>query len=243
MRRPGREAGGLPPSRPRVPADGAARGRAGAQRSHGGHGGPLPPRGPEGVRPLLRDNARRRHHDAHDGAAREGGGVGPQGHLHQGAAGLLPPARQAHVLRGERQAAHALRRVPDPRLCQRPHRRAPRRAGEGRHRRRQEHPLPRPQRVPDRRRVRLLPLRLRPAAGRGDAADRARGQGSAALHAPGGPRHRPHQQAQGLRAPGAGLRHRGRQREARLRPGPARVLDRRADTPRPRRAHHAPAHE
>ena len=68
----------------------------------------------------------------------------------------------------------------------------------GRHRRRQGHPLPRPQRVPDRRRVRLLPLRLRPAAGGSDAADRARGPRRGALHAPGGPRHRPHQQAQGL---------------------------------------------
>ena len=45
----------------------------------------------------------------------------------------------------------------------------------------------------------------------------AEGLGRGPLHAPGGPRHRPHQQAQGLRAPGAGLRHGGGQRGARLR--------------------------
>ena len=60
------------------------------------------------------------------------------------------------------------------------------------------------------------------------------GLGRGPVHAPGGPRHRPHQQAEGLRAPGAGLRHRGGQRGARLRAGPARLRHRRADPRRPR---------
>ena len=61
-------------------------------------------------------------------------------------------------------------------------------------------------RVPDRRRLRLAALRLRRAA----ATRRCRriergGPGRHPLHAPGGPRHRPRQQAPGLRAAGAGL--------------------------------------
>ena len=63
--------------------------------------------------------------------------------------------------------------------------------------------------------VRLAALRLRRPARGGHAAHRGGGPGRRALHAPGGPRHRPHQQAQGLRAAGAGLRHRRGQRGAR----------------------------
>ncbi len=62
----------------------------------------------------------------------------------------------------------------------------------------------------------------------------AEGLGRGPVHAPGGPRHRPHQQAEGLRAPGAGVRHRGGQRGARLRAGPARLRHRRPDPRRPR---------
>ena len=62
--------------------------------------------------------------------------------------------------------------------------------------------------VPDRRRVPLAALRLRRAA-RGRAVDdRARGRGRAALPRPGGPRHRPAEQAARLQAAGGGPRHR-----------------------------------
>ena len=43
--------------------------RAGPQRPHGGHGGPVPAGRPEPMRPVLRDHAGRRHHDAHHRAA------------------------------------------------------------------------------------------------------------------------------------------------------------------------------
>ncbi len=68
------------------------------------------------------------------------------------------------------------------------------------------------------------------------------GLGRGPVHAPGGPRHRPHQQAEGLRAPGAGVRHRGGQRGARLRAGPARLRHRRPDPRRPRAVDH-PHHD
>ena len=57
-------------------------------------------------------------------------------------------------------------------------------------------------RVPDRRRLPLAALRLRRAARVGAGADRARGPRRAALPRPGGPRHRPAQQAEGLQAAG-----------------------------------------
>ena len=71
----------------------------------------------------------------------------------------------------------------------------------------------------------------------------AEGRGRGAVHAPGGPGHRPHQQAQGLRPPGAGAGHGGRQRQAGLRPGPARVLDRGPDPPGPGGEDHAASHQ
>ena len=62
--------------------------------------------------------------------------------------------------------------------------------------------------VPDRRRLRLGPLRLRRAARARHGDDRRGRPRRLPLPAPGGARHRPHQQAPGLRAPGPGARHR-----------------------------------
>ena len=92
------------------------------------------------------------------------------------------------------------------------------------------------QRVPDRRRVRLPPLRLRPAARRGARADRRGGPRRRGLPArPRGPGDRPGRQAAGLPAPGRRPRHRRRQprpRAARRRPA---LRHRDPDPARPRR--------
>ena len=72
------------------------------------------------------------------------------------------------------------------------------------------------------------------------APDRRRGARRAPLHGAGGPRHRAAEQAQGLRAPGAGPRHRRRQPRARLRRRRARVGDRQPDPRRPRADHDPP---
>lgn len=48
-----RPAGGFPPPGPHVSAAGQKKRRAGTGRTHGGHGGSVPPGGNEGVRPLL----------------------------------------------------------------------------------------------------------------------------------------------------------------------------------------------
>lgn len=45
--------GGFPPPGPHVSAAGQKKRRAGTGRTHGGHGGSVPPGGNEGVRPLL----------------------------------------------------------------------------------------------------------------------------------------------------------------------------------------------
>ena len=74
-------------------------------------------------------------------------------------------------------------------------RQAPRRDGQGRGRRRRRRARPRALGVPDRRRLPLAALRLRRAARVGAGDDRARGLRRAALPRPGGPRHRPAQQA------------------------------------------------
>ena len=71
----------------------------------------------------------------------------------------------------------------DPRLRQPDRRRDARRAGPRRPRRRTRRDGARALEVPDRRRLPLPPLRLRPAARRGHGADRRRGAGRAALSA------------------------------------------------------------
>ena len=90
-------------------------------------------------------------------------------------------------------------------------------------------------RVPDRRRLRQPPLRLRPAARRGARADRRGGPRRRGLPArPRGPRDRAGRQAAGLPAPGRRPRHRRRQ----PRPRPARrrapLRHRHPDAARPR---------
>ena len=74
-------------------------------------------------------------------------------------------------------------------------------------------------------------------------ADRGRGAGRAALPRPGGPRHRPAQQAARLQAPGGGPRHRRRQHRARPARRPARLRHRRPDPRGPRPQLDPPAHQ
>ena len=69
LRRGGLKAGGFSPSGAHVPAAGQKKRRPGAQRPHRSDGGSLPPGRSQGVRPVLRDHARGRHHDAHAGAS------------------------------------------------------------------------------------------------------------------------------------------------------------------------------
>src|ERR1035438_10856444 len=87
--------------------------------------------------------------------------------------------------------------------------------------------------MPDGRRVRLAPLRLRAAVAPGDAAGGGSGLRRGGLYAPGRPGHRPGAENQSLQTPGAGLRHSGGQPEAWLRYGLARVRPRSTDFDRP----------
>ena len=86
-----------------------------------------------------------------------------------------------------------------------------------------EHPGAGAQRVPDRRRVRLAAVRLRPPAPRGHVGHRRERQRRHRLPSrPRGPGHRPGPQAARLQPAGGGLRHRRRQPRARAcRPTPA----------------------
>ena len=95
----------------------------------------------------------------------------------------------------ETEPADRLRRLQRRRLPLARRRQAPRRDGQGRGRRRGRRARARALRVPDRRRLPLAALRLRPAARGRAAADRGGGPRRAALPRPGGPRHRPAQQA------------------------------------------------
>lgn len=70
------------------PLLGKAKRRVGAGGAYRGHRGPLPTGGAEGVRALLRDYAGGRHHDAGQGAAERGCGVGAEIYHDSGSAGL-----------------------------------------------------------------------------------------------------------------------------------------------------------
>ena len=95
-------------------------------------------------------------------------------------------------------------------------------------RRRRGRPHPGALRVPDRRRVRLAPLRLRRPARRGHGQDRrARPRRRPLPPRPRGPGHRPALQAAGLRAAGQRRRHGGRQPRTRPPGRRPRVLGRR----------------
>src|ERR1035441_3353688 len=95
--------------------------------------------------------------------------------------------------------------------------------------------------MPDGRRVRLAPLRLRTAVAPGDAAGSGSGVRGGGLYAPRRPGHRPGAENQGLQTPGAGLRHSGGQPEAWLRYGLARVRPGSTDSDRPRPEDDSPA--
>ena len=91
-------------------------------------------------------------------------------------------------------------------------------------------------RVPHRRRPRVAAVRLRPAAAGVDGRDHRRGRRHRRVPARSrGPRHRPAQQAEGVRAPGRRPRHRGRQPRPRVRRGRARLRRGSPDPARPRR--------
>ncbi len=129
---------------------------------------------------------------------------------------LPPPDREAGPAHHRGPPAHPVGRLHllrlrvDPRRHRAPGLREGRGAGRGR--RAGAGPL----RVPDRRRVLLPALRLRPPAGRVDAAHRRGGPGRGRLPAgPRGPGHRHRPQAAGLPAAGRGPRHRRRQPGAR----------------------------
>src|SRR5947207_798942 len=77
-------------------------------------------------------------------------------------------------------------------------------------------------------------MRLRLAAGQCDAHDRGRGSWRGRVSRPGRPGDRSPQQAQGVRAPGRGPRHRGREPRARLQARPPQLRHRGADPARPR---------
>ena len=117
---------------------------------------------------------------------------------------LPAPPRQAGRARGGDGAAHRVRRVRRGGLSHDGRRQAPRGDGQGRGRRRGGRAGARALRVPHRRRLPLAALRLRPAARGRAAADRGGGPRRAALPRPGGTRHRPAEQAEGLQAPGGG---------------------------------------
>ena len=127
-----------------------------------------------------------------------------------------------------------LRRVRRGRLPLAGGREAPRGDGQGRRRRRRGRAGPGALGVPHRRRLPLAALRLRPAARGRAGADRERGPGRAALPRPGGPGHRPAEQAARLQAPGGGPRHRRRQHRAGPARRPARLRHRRPDPGGPR---------
>ena len=108
-------------------------------------------------------------------------------------------------------ATFAALRLPQPRRRLRAHR-----VGARRPRRRGGRARPHALRVPDRRRLRLAPMRLRrPAAGGAGPDRRARARRGGLPARPRGPRHRPAAQAAGVHVAGRRPRHRRRQPRAR----------------------------
>ena len=231
-----------PPPGSHLPAPRPPWRRAAARRADRGQRGPRAARRAHSRRRHLRDPQRRRLHGAAPRAA--GDRAAAQPHLrHRGAAGRLPaPHRAAGPPRGRSAGAHRVRRVPDHRLPERRGSRGARRAGVRRDRRAAQHPGPDALEVPDRRRVRLPALRLRLPAPPRHGADRAGGPRRHRLPRPGRPRHRPAEQAAGVRASGFRRRHGAGQRAARLRARPPELRHRRADPARPRPLLH-PGHD
>src|SRR5262249_49388748 len=144
-----------------------------------------------------------------------------------------PPPREAGRAYDGGAAADGLRRIHRGRIPRDADGQAPRRARQGRRRRSRGGACPRPLRVPDRRRVPLPSLRLWRAARAGPRADRQRRSRRPPLHGPGGPRDRPAQQAEGLRAARERARHRRGEPRAWLSGRCARLGDRQPDPGRP----------
>ena len=118
------------------------------------------------------------------------------------------PSRGAGAAGGRGRDPDAARRVPILRLREPGRRPHPRRARDGRHRRRSRGAHPGALGVPHRRRLRVAPVRLRRPAGTGDAAHRrGRARGRALRPGARGPRDRTLAQAAGVRAAGPGPRH------------------------------------
>ena len=178
----------------------------------------------------LRGDERGRHDGAPAGARARGRGVRPEADLDRGPDRVPPPQGGARGPGGRGGDPDGVGGLPRLRVRQhrgRAHACRPRLRGD---RRRGEGPHPRPLRVPDRRRLRVIALRLRPAA-RGRAGEGGRGgPGCRPVHARArGPRDRPDPQAARLRAPGSGSGHGGGQYRARLPGGPARLRHRSPD--------------
>ena len=153
-----------------------------------------------------------------------------------------PPAGTAGAPHRRGPTAHRVRRVPVRRLPERHRPRDPPGLRDGRARRPGERAGAGAQRMPDRRRVRFPPLRLRRPAARRPAHDRRRRPGRGRLPArPRGPGHRDRPQAAGLRAAGRRPGHGRRQRGAGLAGRQPRVRHRRPDPRRPGDHHHAAA--
>ena len=108
-------------------------------------------------------------------------------------------------------------------------------SGKGGDRRRVSRTDTRSFRVPDRRCFREPPLRLRRSNGHGVAGHRGGTTRSFRSDAAGRPRHRTAQQAEGVRTPGPGIRHRGGQRTTGVPHGLEEVRSRRSNPAGPRR--------
>ncbi len=190
----------------------------------------------------LRDHEPGRQHGPRAGTAPLRPAPRPPDDHHQGPDRLPHEAGEVRDPRGHHRPADPPRHLPDDPVPQPGGSEAPPGPDQGRGAARRADAGPRPLRVPDRRRARLAPLRLRRAARPRPGADRRRGARRSPLHPAGGPRHRARQQAPGLRAAGPGLRHGGGERAARLQARPAGLRRRRPD---PRGPGHlqAPPHD
>ena len=179
--RPAHEAARPRPAGPHVPAEGQVRRRARADGPDRGRRGPRAARRTQPVRRDLRGHERRRH----DGARARPRAIlrapRPEDDHRRRPDRLPAQARQADRARRPDAPADRLRRLRGRRVPLARGREAPRRDGQGRGRGRGGRARARPLRVPDRRRLPLAALRLRPAARVRAADDRGGGPGRAAL--------------------------------------------------------------
>ena len=124
------------PARPRVPAQGQARRRDGARRPDRGRRRSGPPGRSEPGRRDLRDHERRRHDGARPRPGRLLRAPRPEDDHGRRPRRLPPSHREAGRARRPTQAPDRLRRLHRGRLPRADRRQAPRRAGQGRRRRR-----------------------------------------------------------------------------------------------------------